>query len=227
MCKRTPILILLFLFGILPFLVNGIYNPLIADERLLFWLLEVFAWVVVPCAIILAGILGGVFSLREAGMDLRVGDSADREKNALYLLILFMAVPPVLYIAYSYFYDLSEMLFPVNFGEVDFDYESMIPKEPHIRLLVSVYLSITAGIVEEFYYRGILYTVFTDLKRSTVEYVIISSLIFSSVHWEGGVQNLFATFIFGIVCSVIYVRIKNIWPLALGHFVVDYILFIR
>ncbi len=94
-------------------------------------------------------------------------------------------------------------------------------------VLVSVYMAITAGIVEEIIYRFFLWKLVESFKYRVIIFVSISSLVFASVHWESGVQNLFATFIFGIVSAVIYVIIKNIWPLVIGHFVVDFFDFLK
>ena len=223
MSKYTK-LVALFVIGIVPFELNGIWNPLLSNNLNSYWIVELISWLILPTCMYLIGNNLGLFNNKEIGFHSNI---FDKHYNVILLFIITAIVSPFLYLCYINFDRLALTVFPTNWGVVSFDYPNMIPEKGIGKLLVALYFALTAGFVEEFYYRGMLYKIINRGRESTVYYILISSIIFSSVHWEGGVRKLLATFLFGIVCASIYRFLKNLWPLAIGHTLTVYILYMR
>jgi len=188
--------------------------------------LEFIIWVVLPVLIIGYCIKSDLVSFRELGFHSRVSEIYSPNTDAILFILLLFITPLLLYECYVYFYHLSESLFPVNYGATDFNYGSTLSLNGKKSLSVILYYALTAGLVEEVYYRAMFFRLVEDVRHNFIVYVVVSSLIFSSVHWEGGVRNLFTAFIYGMCCSVIYYKTRNLWPLFLGHFLTDYLIYI-
>ena len=109
------------------------------------------------------------------------------------------------------------IIFPVNYLQQVFNYSKAIPNNFLLKSIIVIYFSITAGFVEEFFNRGL----FSKIISNPILYVILSSVIFCSVHWGNGIQNIFSSFCYGIVCALFYLKYKNIWPLIIGHLLTD------
>ena len=46
-------------------------------------------------------------------------------------------------------------------------------------------------------------------------------MAFALMHWENGPAELAATFVYGVVSALLYRGLGNLWPLVVGHAVVD------
>jgi membrane protease YdiL (CAAX protease family) len=104
-----------------------------------------------------------------------------------------------------------------------------IPKgtfAPH--LLVAVYMSATAAVVEEVAYRALPWLYFREAMaprwRRTV-YVVVTSVVFAAVHSEQGPAGVLATFWFGVVAARMYTKFGSLWTVILGHFLFDMVVF--
>ncbi len=102
-------------------------------------------------------------------------------------------------------------------GDPIFAYRSIIPESEAKRTLVVWYLAISAGIVEELYFRGLLFKISQFFRGSTSVYLIFSPLVFSAIHWEGNLSNMGASYIVGLLGCLVFLWLKNIWPLIIGH----------
>jgi membrane protease YdiL (CAAX protease family) len=58
-------------------------------------------------------------------------------------------------------------------------------------------------------------------RQPVAVYVFLSSFLFSATHWEQGPHGMIATFLLGIVSALLYVKIQNLWPFVIGHFILD------
>jgi membrane protease YdiL (CAAX protease family) len=106
-----------------------------------------------------------------------------------------------------------------------FEYRNMLPPPGPAsgvwRLLAVAYLAISAGLVEEFYYRGLMRLLFGRRVAGTILFVLISSLVFAGSHWEWGELKLFYTFVWGVIFAMVYIATGNLWPGIIGHAAVD------
>jgi membrane protease YdiL (CAAX protease family) len=83
---------------------------------------------------------------------------------------------------------------------------------------VALWLSYAAtSFSEEFVCRSYLITRLERLRRSSAQAVIISALLFASLHlyqgWAGVLQAAFM----GVLYGCVFLLVRRIWPLALGH----------
>ena len=76
---------------------------------------------------------------------------------------------------------------------------------------------ILAPILEELFFRKILFKRLLN-QNSFVISVIVSSLCFASIHILPNWQDVLPTFIFGVICCLIYINTKNILYPILFHF---------
>lgn len=115
-----------------------------------------------------------------------------------------------------------QMNFPDIFP-VLYSYTGKLTQAGNARTILVIYLALTAGIVEEYFFRGISKNVIEDYwTKSKVVYVFTSSLLFASVHWAGGLANTVNTFFIGILCAIVYLRIKTLVPLIIAHAFFDW-----
>ena len=87
--------------------------------------------------------------------------------------------------------------------------------------VVSFYIAISAGIVEEFIYRSFLIRNFEKLGLSTWLSVVLSVALFVFIHWSSGASMMFNALLGGTILSLIYVKTRNIMSLVLAHFIID------
>lgn len=98
------------------------------------------------------------------------------------------------------------------------DYVGHIPKTGGASVLVTVYFAITAGVVEEYVFRGLLASVCGHyFRRNSWVFVMASTLSFAAIHWGGGLANVVAAFIQGILLTVVYLRCGDLRIPLLAH----------
>jgi membrane protease YdiL (CAAX protease family) len=50
---------------------------------------------------------------------------------------------------------------------------------------------------------------------------VLSAAVFAGSHWEFGTTKIVYTFAWGFVTGLIYLATGNLWPVIVGHVVVD------
>lgn len=213
---NKPALAAVFLLFLLPFQLNGIYNPLIKSQQAVFWILDISIFILLPALLLWLSLRRKWISPGALALGIPTGFEA-RLRFLLYTALLC----PALYLLYYHSYLFAGELFMTNHGVVPFSYSSLLPENRWLSLLVGLHFSLTAGIVEEVYYRGVFRQFFSSGKLQAVLYILLSSLIFSSVHWEGGIYNLFASFIVGLLLATCFWFYRYLLPLIIAHCFVD------
>jgi len=197
-------------------LLNGLYLPAIAGEPVLYWSAELAQWIALPALCLVAlRVRAGVGPARYG---LRTGEGRER---AGALLALSLPVAVLLWAVYAGSSALAWKLIPVE--PPAFGYEHLVPEGMLLKLVVVVYFAVTAGFVEEVTFRGLPLAALGQRRdrNALALYVIGSALAFSLIHWENGVPELLATFVFGLAAALLYLRLGNLWPMVLGHTAVD------
>lgn len=95
-------------------------------------------------------------------------------------------------------------------------------------LLVPIYMSVSAALVEEMAYRSLpwLYCSLALPERwRNLVYVAATSLVFAFAHSEQGPAGIFSALWFGLIAATMYLKLRSLWPLVLGHFLIDMIVF--
>lgn len=207
-----------FVLAIVPFFVNGWINALIAGEAWLYWGFEILCWLVIPLA-------AWHWARRHGGPDWvalgyrwTVAGRTDRRYLAVYLL-LAAAFGPALY-------GLAETLTTAAFGtRTVFSYASVIPAHGWPRVAVVLWFGLSAGFVEETLYRAWAWHLLARKPHATSIYLLVMPLVFALVHWEGGVANVAAAWLYGVVAAAAYLRLRNLWPLIVAHCAADFVAF--
>lgn len=211
-------LIICFLLFWIPAFLNGFYLPILSENLLLFLLVDILQWTILPIiALDICIRQKKIIAIQHLGFH----NLIFHRRNSEYVLLTSFAISFLLFFCYFEAYRYSKLIFPINYLE-SFAYQSVIPYKPFLlSISIVLYMSFSAGLIEETFYRGLLKVIFQDDFHFNYKYILVSSFLFSINHWEGGVRNLFATFIFGIVTSILYLKIKNIWPIVIGHTIID------
>jgi len=208
----------LFILGIFPFLINGSINPIIAQVPILYWGFELVIWVAIPCLIFYLLVTKYGLNLSEIGI-VNPCSSIKTGLKFIGVCLLVMIFDSFIYKqAFYFFYNIAP-------AEPIFAYQSIIPESGTKRFVAIWYLAISAGVVEELYFRGLLHKISKLFGSPWVLYLVFSPLFFSVIHWEGNLANMGASYIVGLFGCLIYLWLRNIWPLIIGHIYTDLLWF--
>ena len=187
--------------------LNGLYLAwALAASVPLFWALDLVQFVLVP--------LAGFWALWRAGVrpaDYGLGPLARTAKD--------LPAYPLLIAVFCIGYGTASALSPyvsLAWGSGGSLYTRAIPLEPNLAILVLLYVCVSAAVVEEIVFRGLLH-----LALPPRLFVPLSALAFSLIHWENGSWETAATFALGYALALLYRRIRNLWPFVLGHALAD------
>lgn len=116
----------------------------------------------------------------------------------------------------------SNLLHYLGFSSQTSEDLSELLKQYPIFIYIS---SITAGIVEEFIFRGYMMTRIYSISGNKLGAVLISSVIFSAAHYSYGTMfMLIQPFIFGSIFAMLYFKYRNIKVLIMIHILWDVII---
>lgn len=181
---------------------------------MLYWSFELLVWLILPAIIFALAMRHGGLQWQELGLNANI-----RGRRRLgWLLALCIVAGPMVLLLYAnakYFFDFFFPPTPL------FDYKSVVPKMELLRLVVVVYLGISAGVVEELYFRGFFWRISELFSTPRALYLLASPVLFCLVHWEGGLSNVLATFTLGLACCFFFLAARNLWPLIVGHIYTD------
>ena len=114
---------------------------------------------------------------------------------------------------------------PANQRGFLFQFSQKIMPQTSTEALAFVALACTAGLSEEFVYRGFVFAVFSrafaDSGSPVFFAMVISSAWFAMAHLYQGRRGLITTFIVGLLFSAVRVWSGNIVPAMAGHIGVD------
>ncbi len=210
---------ILLLIGLAPAEFNWLYLSRLSDRPVLFWLVDFGRFVVLPATIFCWAIYRGLFRPADLGLHRRVfGKSND---------VLFVAVMVAVPILLCGLDGLNlRIAVPFSSNETVFSYAKMLPppgpSTGFLRFLAVSYMAICAGVVEEFYYRGIVRIICGRGRTGSALFVIVSSALFALPHWYGGIAKIVYAELFALEAAVIYLAIGNLWPLILAHIIIDW-----
>jgi hypothetical protein len=204
--------------GIFPYLINGYINSKIAAWPALYWTFEVVCWVVIPGAVFAVLVRRG--GLRAADLGLH-GRIFGRDSVGLVILAC-LVLCPLEAVGYGHVYGYFRTFLP---DEGVFKYQTMIPDGGARRELIALWFALTAGIVEELYFRGLLFRVAGFFPAPRALFLALSPLLFAAIHWESGPANAAGAYVFGVFSAAAFLILRNLWPLIAGHIFTDYIWF--
>ncbi|MGD2172941.1 MAG: CPBP family intramembrane metalloprotease [Gammaproteobacteria bacterium] len=206
--------LLLASIGIFPFLVNGPINAEIAHLPYLYWGFELSIWVLLPAILLHAATRTPGFSFADLGLQTAVRGY----REPVVLLLACLVIAPLCYWVYDGVFEAFDRWYPDGGF---FHYETVIPESGFPRLTVIIYFAASAGLVEEFLFRGLLHRAAQEFRRPRLFFLVVSPLAFSLIHWESGIANLLATWVFGLFTAAVFLGLRNLWPLIAGHALTD------
>jgi membrane protease YdiL (CAAX protease family) len=217
--RREAVLLALFPFVAVSLLNHHYAAYLHGVAPAYFWYADVAHFLLLP-------VLAWVLVLRPAGIGaadcgLSLSDKALQRTKAPTLLVALLVAAvtwPAFSIASASFWQYAD---PFSIGRV-------LPAQALAKLGVAIYMSATAAFVEEVAYRALPWLWFScavSHRWRSVAYVATTSLIFAAVHSEQGPGGVLASFWFGLVAALVYVRLRKLWPLVLAHFATDLFIF--
>ena len=218
--KKQNIIFILAI-GCAPLLLNGFYNQLIIDSPITYWTVEIITWVCLPLSLYFIGIKKGIFTNQDIGFHSNIRGA----RSHAQLIWLSLFVPLLLLVADKILHAIARYIFPINYGYINFQYGNLVPDSGPLRWIILLYFMLTASFIEGVYFRGLMKRLFQNPNLKSLNYVLISSLLFSALHWENGIQNIFVTLGLGMLFSGMYLAIDNLWPLVASHALLDYVWF--
>ena len=104
-----------------------------------------------------------------------------------------------------------------------FQFTQKIMPQTSTEAWVFVALALTAGLSEEFIYRGFVLAIFSGVPIGVFSAAIISSLWFAVAHAYQGRRGVATTFVVGMFFSLVRLWTANLLPAIMGHVGVDLI----
>ena len=108
-----------------------------------------------------------------------------------------------------------------------FGYNMALPDNAMLRVVVALFFSVTAGVVEEIFFRGLFRQMVSALlgPAAVKTYIFGSALIFGLAHWEQGSVGLYRATAFGLAAAILYLKLGDLRPLILAHALIDLYIF--
>jgi CAAX prenyl protease-like protein len=207
----------LLAIGIAPAEFNWAYNPHLVNHPAIFWSIDIVRWTALPALIFLIGLRKKLFTPRDLGFHTRVLN----KPHIGWFIAALIIVPYAMGQTFAYMQDWAKELGDYFYFDPTFDYRIMQPAHGPLHFLSGFYLSVTAGLVEEFYYRGLLGRLTGRGALRSPIFVILSVLLFLPPHIYGGSSDVAAAGLFALMAALLYVGIGNIWPIIIGHMLID------
>jgi membrane protease YdiL (CAAX protease family) len=206
-----------FIVVLVPFLISSFFRrELYAHSAALYWLFDFAKFVILPAAAL--AILARRYAIRPRDYGMRGVAEHETWGHFLGLNIFLMLILNLVYHVTLY------VTWLVLGPEVAQPFYHAINPTGWLRLPGTIYLSVTAGLVEEIFFRALpllyLERRFGDaVPRKT--YVLGTAILFAIIHWGNGPYEVVATFAFGVLAAILYLRLRDLWPLIGAHVIID------
>jgi membrane protease YdiL (CAAX protease family) len=199
------------------FILDGYFrHSLYSYSPALYWLFDGIKFVLLPAAILIW--LGRRHGITPARYGMRA--VAENESWVHFLgLTIFIAI--MLYAVYIATHLFTWII--LDFPESTAFYKSIRP-DGLLRVPVVLYYAITAGVVEEIFWRALPLLYLSERFGKQLPkgaYVVTTAILFGAAHWENGPHEALATCIFGMFASAFYLKLRDLWPLIGAHTLID------
>lgn len=205
-------------------IANGWYlEAAYKSSSRLFWTLDALEFVIVPAlSCWLLWRLAAVPPSRYGLGRIATQRSSARE------LIVYAGVAAAFVVGYSYARYFAFLFGPLLWSGNGFSYQQTIPTGGVVATATLLYLALSAGLSEEIIYRALpaLYLEARLTPHAFAQvYPLASAALFAAIHWEQGSQELFATFLLGLLAAWLYTKVRNLWPFVFAHALTDLLAF--
>lgn len=199
------------------FVLDGFFRAALHSQSpALFWVFDIFKFLLLPVGILIW--LAWKFRVTPSRYGMRA--LAENESWAHFLgLIVFLAI--VLSLIYHTASVFAWVI--VRPPEATPFFKAVIP-DGLFRFPVVLYLAVTAGVVEEIFFRALPLLYVSERFPGSAPagtYVVTTALLFGAAHWENGTHEVVATFIYGVFAAAFYLKLRDLWPLIGAHVLID------
>jgi membrane protease YdiL (CAAX protease family) len=203
-------------------IVDGFFKePLYQYSEHAFWIFDFVKFVAIPAVVLVW--LYRAFSIAPASYGLR---SRRKTENWFYFLGLTLFLAVVLNLVYQ---GAQHFAWNIVWRVLHPDpapafYKSLIPGGL-LHYPAAFYFAATAGFTEEVFFRGLPLLYMKERFGNTKPvwiYAVVTSVLFASAHWENGLHEVIATFVYGIASSVLYLKLRDLRPLVGAHALIDF-----
>lgn len=220
--SRADAILIASLSHILISFVDGFFKePLYRYSEHAFWIFDFIKFVAIPVVVLVW--LDRAFSIAPASYGLRSGS---KPENWFYFLGLTVFLAIVLNLVYQGVQHFAWIIVWRVFhpAPVPVFYKSLVP-DGLLHYPTALYFAATAGFTEEVFFRGLPLLYMKERFGNTKPiwiYVVVTSVLFAAAHWENGLHEIIATFTYGIASSVLYLKLRDLWPLVGAHALIDF-----
>ena len=214
---KKKALLVLFIIVYLPGFLNGFFNGYLVYKSIaLFWAADVmFSVLQIFCLWVL------FVKYRIAPSDYGLSKPIYNFKP-LHFMVITILISVILVFISIYLTMAIDRWVPKTIAF--FQWHDIVPRGIwHYPTLV--YLCLTAAVFEEVIFKGMLLELFRKdefTKKTGIAFVATSSFLFLISHWENGLSAIVYSFVFGVITASVYLKLrKNLWPLIIGHLIVD------
>jgi membrane protease YdiL (CAAX protease family) len=220
---------------------DGFFLPALARYPLYFWTYDLIKFVVLPLVYLLClrrylriGPEDYFFTGRQ--VDYREWEWVGVTfLSALILDAVYLVANAAVQFAYAAVLALMRWLLSAWFDlpaaplyyEGTFGYGMALPDDRLLRAAVAAFFAVTAGVVEEIFFRGLLRQAIAAIlgPQAVKTYIVLSALTFGLAHWEQGSVGLIGATAFGLCAAWLYLKLGDLRPLMLAHASIDLYLY--
>ncbi len=194
--------------------VNGIYLSALSNfSKFAFWLADIAQWVFIPSIIL--WVLASQYQVKEYGL------SINREfaKFIIYGLVAVITFYPAFFGVRNFAWSM------LGHPSGSFSYANVYPGG-WLGSVTWVYSAVSAGLVESIFFISLPWLLWSSVaNKSVVLFTCVSSVVFAAVHWEQGIHIVAGAFVFNLVACCWYFQSRSLWPVVIGHAIIDLIAF--
>ena len=195
-------------------IADGLWKAnLLRGPYIYFWLYDFFAWVVLPISALAALHRWTALSVEDYGLVVELG-----WKDLVRVLPLPLFA---LFAVYLFAYNFA----PFGHSKPEFSYTSALKSLGSLWILGTIYLAVTAGVVESIFWIGLPWFCISRILNSSVwarrGFALITAILFAAAHHESGARSMFAAFFFQLVAASWYFKLRTLWPVIGAHTLID------
>ena len=203
-----------------PFYLNDFYLiPLSGRQGAigLLWVLDVIFYALVPCITLAVLYKKGLLEFLKPALAL------PRDRRLLATIAGGFALAFVTHFVFTRVLD----SFIMSLGCCRQCLGYPLPRHELAAFLVTIYAPLSAGILEEVIFRGVLIDLLKKYTARPFVIIVSGAAIFAAIHWCGGSGKLMATFLIGMIPAALYLRTGNLWLPMLWHVLHDAVVFYK
>ena len=168
----------LYFLSLIPIYIKGYFNPVIIQNPILYWAVEIAVWILFPIFVFdWCGRKRLQITYEKLGYHTKL---CGEHLQGAYISATVILIP-IIFISYAFVRKLSSYTVFDNYGYQGFSYGNVIPAFGIERYIVLWFYSISAGFVEETQ-RSLCRLLFSNSFEDSIRYVMFSAFFYSLLH---------------------------------------------